>query len=388
MSTYFIKGKGWRFDFTLRGNRFTSNWFKTKAEARKAEALKRKEAMLPEVELPPAEPRRPLGPPPPPELKTPPGPIPTGLAFSTLANSYLDQAKRRFTPRTYKFKVNVYREFLAFGGDLPAAEITLPLLEAYLKTRSGNINYNRHRKELYALFNWGCRRRYLRENPCTYLEKMPEPQFQRQIPTPEEMSRILEAAGPDRPFLLVIYHTLARVDEILRLKWEDINFRDRTVKLWTRKRQGGFWASDVLPMNRVLHDTLKDLWEARSQEEWVFYNESTGTRYLSRPKIMRSICQRAGVRHFGFHAIRHYVASLLADRKQFSVTQISRLLRHQSKSTTERYLQAVDSQLREVLASLEESSQEKFHINSHMDSREGSPKRERTGFGEKNGMET
>ena len=24
MSTYFIKGKGWRFDFTLRGNRFTS----------------------------------------------------------------------------------------------------------------------------------------------------------------------------------------------------------------------------------------------------------------------------------------------------------------------------------------------------------------------------
>ena len=76
---------------------------------------------------------------------------------------------------------------------------------------------------------------------------------------------------------------------------------------------------------------------------------------------MRTICKRAGVGHFGFPAIRHYVASYLSDRQKFSITQVSRLLRHQSKATTERYLQVVDPQLRDVMATLEEES----HTESH-----------------------
>jgi integrase len=175
------------------------------------------------------------------------------------------------------------------------------------------------------------------------------------------MSRIMLAAGDDRPFLLVIYHTMARVDEILRLKWEDVNFQERAVRLWTRKRRDGSWAWDILPMNEVLHDTLWGIWKQRTQDQWVFFNAKTGNRYMHRPKVMRTICKRAGVRHFGFHALRHYVASYLVDQKKFSITQISRLLRHQNKATTERYLQVVDTQLRDVMASLEEKS----HTNPH-----------------------
>ncbi len=37
MSVYFIKGKGWRYDFILKGTRHTSTWFKTKTEAKQAE---------------------------------------------------------------------------------------------------------------------------------------------------------------------------------------------------------------------------------------------------------------------------------------------------------------------------------------------------------------
>jgi integrase len=122
------------------------------------------------------------------------------------------------------------------------------------------------------------------ENPCFFLEKKPEDKYVRHIPTEEEMSRILLAAGDDRPFFLVLYHTMARLDEALRLRWEEINFEDKSIKLWTRKRKDGAWDFDILPMNQVLNDTLWTLFQNRKQNEWVFFNEKTGTRYNRRPK--------------------------------------------------------------------------------------------------------
>jgi integrase len=167
------------------------------------------------------------------------------------------------------------------------------------------------------------------------------------------MTKVMLAASEHRPFILVLYHTLARLDEALRLKWADVNFTNRTVVLWTRKRKGGEWASDIIFMNQVLYDTLWKLWNSREQETWVFFNARTGGRYNRRPKIMRSICSRAGVPHYGFHAIRHYVASRLFDEKKWSMAKVSRILRHTNKQTTERYLQVEDPEMRQVMASLE-----------------------------------
>ena len=107
-------------------------------------------------------------------------------------------------------------------------------------------------------------------------------------------------------------------------------------------------------MNQVLYDTLWGLWGRRQQEEWVFLNPDTGTRYNRRRRIMGTICKGAGIRSFGYHSIRHYVASLLHDSKKVSLPQVSKLLRHQSKATTERYLQVIDPASREAMAALED----------------------------------
>jgi hypothetical protein len=108
MSTYFKKGKGWRYDFTQQGTRHTEAWFKTKKEAKEAEAKKRE------------------------ELKNPPATVetPTDMAFLELVNYYLDHAKRKFAEKTYKYKVYVFqatadqRKSLSFPGENAGAEIS------------------------------------------------------------------------------------------------------------------------------------------------------------------------------------------------------------------------------------------------------------------------
>jgi len=74
---------------------------------------------------------------------------------------------------------------------------------------------------------------------------------------------------------------------------------------------------------------------------------------------MRKLCDKAGVKHFGFHAIRHLSASILY-KKGEELAVIQAVLRHKSPGTTERYLRSVG--LERVREALEELPREKGEV--------------------------
>ena len=53
---------------------------------------------------------------------------------------------------------------------------------------------------------------------------------------------------------------------------------------------------------------------------------------------MKGLCNRAGIKPFGFHALRRFFGSLLADKYKESIPTIQKLLGHASPNTTERYI--------------------------------------------------
>ena len=61
-----------------------------------------------------------------------------------------------------------------------------------------------------------------------------------------------------------------------------------------------------------------------------------GKPFTSRRRFIKGTCKRAGVKEFGFHALRRYVASVLADTHKVSAKTIQRILRHKNLSTTEK----------------------------------------------------
>ena len=66
---------------------------------------------------------------------------------------------------------------------------------------------------------------------------------------------------------------------------------------------------------------------------------------------MRRICKKAGVKPFGFHAIRHLTATILY-HKGYDISLIQGVLRHKNPTTTDRYLRSLG--LERVRKGLEE----------------------------------
>lgn len=320
---------GYKYEFKRNGKRYAGGGFKTKAEAiaAKAERIKLVERGG--------------------DLTR------TDITFSEVATTYLDYAQKAFVKNTYRQKAHVCRAFIKHMGDLQIKQITAHHLFQYLNTRPTNNNYNAHRRELCALFSYARDvLETIEKNPCDKLSKMPHSPAPKLIPTETEILKLITATNPEtdeRDLILTLLYSMARIDEILRLKWEDVNFEKSTLTKWTKKRAGGAYESVVISMNDELCQIMKKRWDNRINQIWVFYNEDTKDRYIRRPKLMKGLCKKAGITPFGFHSLRHFVASMMADSGKVSKKTIGALLGHKELKTTEIYLHSVESSEREAV---------------------------------------
>lgn len=321
--------KTWKYVFQYRGKIYGGGGFKTKAEAIAAREEKKEQ-----IKTAPTY-----------RINT------TRMGFCEAANLYLDFCQRRHAPKTYKYKKYVFAEFIKKIGDLPLEAITPFHIREYLNTRPSNYNYNKHRTELFALFSY-CRKNFgiPQVNPCEAVERLPVDKKPKKIPTKEEFLKILMAANEEqRQLLMVLACTMARIDEVLRLRWQDVNFEKEYLTLYTKKNREGSYRGRDIPMNNVLKNVLYGMWANRVQDEWVFFNAETGTRYNRRPKMMPGLCKRAGVPNYGFHAIRHFVSSYLYDQEKIGKATIGKILGHQSITTTDIYIHSLDEALKEAV---------------------------------------
>jgi len=286
------------------------------------------------------------------------------------AYAYLDFAQVRFTEKTYAEKKSVFRRFFKeVDPDQPILELKRANVLDYVinqsKLRSGYAA-NKDRKNLVAAWHWGMK--YMKPilpapNPCL-VERMPEVRHPRYVPPEEDFWKVYEAAeeGQDRIMLLTFLHLAARRGEIFRLTWADIDFGNNLIRLGTRKRMNGTLEFDWLPMTKELRDALRWWWENRPikdspyvfvcLENKPFCKEHYGGPFKERSKFMGRLCDKAKVKRFGFHAIRHLSASILY-HLGYEVAIIQAILRHKSPNTTEKYLKSLGiEKVREALENL------------------------------------
>jgi len=279
------------------------------------------------------------------------------VCLNDWAQMYLDYCRSSFSAKTYAEKRSLFKRlFKTIEPAMPVTDLKPAKIMTYIleqkEQRSGYAS-NKDRKNLVAGWNWGMK--YMDPplpgpNPCL-VERMAEIRQPRYVPPEEDFWKAYAIAeGQDKVMLLAFLHLAARRGEIFRLTWEDIDFGNSRVRLWTRKRQGGTYEYDWLPMTRELRKSILWWWEHRPVkdkphvflclDQTEFCREYYGKPFEHRRHLMNRLCDKAGVTRFGFHAIRHLSASLLFNLG-YEVSVIQTILRHQSPNTTVRYLHSI-----------------------------------------------
>ena len=296
------------------------------------------------------------------------------MDFISFSSEYLELAASRFVYNTNREKATLNRDFLQFiGSNLQGDQITSRHIQDCLleqaKKRSNNLA-NKDRKNLLAMWSWGQKILDLPVNPVTKTYKLPHDRKPQYTPPEKDVLCLLAAANrKERAFLDCYLCTGARRSERLRLKWEDVNFEKREIRLWTRKTKDGSMEGEWLPMTCKLQESLWWCWQTRLFKEtpFVWVNEegpNAGKPYITRHRFMKDLCKRARIRQFGFHASRRYVASILADTHKISAKTIQRILRHNGL-LPKAYFDSLSEPDSDVVRTCLFGSQKKFACGFH-----------------------
>ena len=359
MATFTSKKKGspkrWKGQVWFQGRMAAVKWFGSSKQDEKAaiawEVKKRKE--LEEAAANPEKKDAAEA------ARIPSACAPQSVSIIEWGTAYLEESERRNTLATFKEKRDGFKRFIRYleqttglSPDDPVESFDRKQARRYLAwqhdQRGPNCS-NKDRKVLTTALKWGVS--YMdnfpmdRPDPFLSCPRYAEKRYPRYIPPEEDFWKVYEAAYEREKALLTCFLNLAaRKGELLKLTWEDVDFQRGTVVLTTRKTRTGTVKRDEMPMNEDVRQTMLWLWQNREgTSNHVFTCATEGFRgkpYKSAAHVMERLCERAGVKPFGFHAIRHLAATILAQEGK-SLFAIQHALRHEKQTTTDRYLHSL-----------------------------------------------
>jgi site-specific recombinase XerD len=219
---------------------------------------------------------------------------------------------------------------------------------------------------MHSFFRWAESEDLIVTDPSRKIQRPPKRKPDISIPTAAELQRLRMASTVhERPAILLMEGVGLHRSEVVGCRWADIDLLQGRIRVL---RKGQDWHRvpvdpDVLLELRVcyraIEPDLDDYVFVAEVEQWVSQHERERRR--TNPKqpssdqalwrLVRRVCQRAGLRPLSPHQLRHGFANRFLHESGQNFGALQGLLGHSRIDTTQAYVDEIE--LEELAAALE-----------------------------------
>lgn len=239
------------------------------------------------------------------------------MTFGDALDAYIESKSAVLSPSTIRNYIGIRRNALESLMPLQLRKITQNDIQIAINKEALDHapktvrNYNALITSVFATFRPDF-------HPNTTLPKKEKKEIE--IPTEEEIKKILEAAARTPHYIPVILAACGglRREEICALRWNDVNFKKNTLRIDSamvvdknnkivEKSTKSYAGYRTIPMMPPVRAALEAAHTAAVGLDDFIYHRSLHAISQAFPHILH----RAGIRHFRFHDLRHYVVSIM-----------------------------------------------------------------------------
>lgn len=231
--------------------------------------------------------------------------------------------KKKSTYYRYKYALD---NFIRRVGDISILSVNMLAVNAYAKSLKKDYSgYTIHSyvKSIRILFNFLVAEGYIEKNPVGELP--PIPKKKKKFMSDAEAWEIINAITNEKHWnvLVFLYYTGFRINELLSLRWQDIDYDDGIIYVTNNKGN----RDDVFPLLPEVKELFLNI---KKEGGSVFaYSGSSSLSWL-RKKIKRVSGGR-----YSFQDFRRCFGNRWA--KLIKPAELQGLMRHESFSTTNKY---------------------------------------------------
>lgn len=189
-------------------------------------------------------------------------------------------------------------------------------------------------------------------NPMQKIKKLQESEGRKRFLSDDELERLLEACKKSQnKYLLVVVvlvlSTGGRRSEVLKLKWSDVHFKKNALRLHVTKNK----SARTLHLHGSALSLLQKLYKERSESDFIFASPNSNDRPIDIRSAWEAALERANIKDFRFHDLRHSAASYLA-MNGASLIEIAEILGHKSLEMVKRYAHLTETHTSNVVKNM------------------------------------
>lgn len=212
---------------------------------------------------------------------------------------------------------------------------------------------------IVAMKEWN----WIEDNPMRKISKPSEGKGRERYLSLEEKERLLQECQASRnpnlfPMVALALITGMRFGELASLRWEDVDFDKLIITLWQTKNGDVRYVPLTQEAKKILYGC--HTFQSSPNRGLIFQSERNqlGVQLISIRGAFESALQRANIKNFRFHDLRHTAASYMA---MAGATQgeLMAILGHRSPQMTRCYAHYSQDHLHKVL----ERTKQTFNIN-------------------------